>query len=192
MHGLDDVLELLLPPIVASELHFSADFVVYLARDADAARWRQCFETRRHVYPVPVNAASVENHVTEVDADAQVHLAARLDPGVARGEFVLNGNRRPHGLDNARELGQEAVARRIDDAPAELADHRQYDCLLLLEIAYCACFIRAHQGAVARNVCREDGGELACLVFTHERDGSRADLLVRIASLRRCLAAETV
>jgi len=39
------------------------------------------------------------------------------------------------------ELGENAVAGRVDDAPAELTDHRQHGRLMPLEIAYRARFI---------------------------------------------------
>jgi hypothetical protein len=56
------------------------------------------------------------------------------------------------------------IAGGVNDAPDVLFDHGEYDGLMLLEIANCIGFIRAHQGAVSSDVgrknCRQPAGNL--------------------------------
>jgi hypothetical protein len=68
----------------------------------------------------------------------------------------LNRNRTSDRVHNTRELGKNAITSRIDDAPAELADHRKHNCLMVFEIAHRARLILTHQSAVTSNVSSQD------------------------------------
>ena len=72
---------------------------------------------------------------------------------------ALNGERAFDRVHYARKLGEDAVARGVDDAPGELADHREHDRLMPLEIAHRARLVGAHQRAVAGDVGRENGAQ---------------------------------
>ena len=93
--------------------------------------------------------------------DAELHAPRWLDRGVTLCHRLLNGDRAFERVHDAGELGEDAIAGRVDDAPTELADHRQDDRLVPLEIAYSARLIRAHQRAVAGDIGRQDCYELA-------------------------------
>ena len=62
-------------------------------------------------------------------------------------------------VDHARELGQDAVARGVDDAAAVAADQRQDHRLVPLEVADRRGLVLAHEAAVAGDVGGQNGGE---------------------------------
>src|ERR1700738_4891026 len=51
--------------------------------------------------------------------------------------------------------------------PAELAENREHDGLVPLEITDRARLVRAHQRAITGDICCQDGSEPARLAFTH-------------------------
>ena len=52
----------------------------------------------------------VDDDVAEIDADAELHAARRLDRGVALGHRPLDGDRALDRVHDAGELGEDAVA----------------------------------------------------------------------------------
>jgi hypothetical protein len=75
---------------------------------------------------------------------------------------LLNLDRAPHRVDHARELDQNSIPGKLDDAAAMLRD-LGFDQVLAqgLEPGVCAGFVLAHQPTVTNHVGREDRGELA-------------------------------
>ena len=61
--------------------------------------------------------------------------------------------------DDARELGEDAVAGGIDDESAVCADHRQEHGLVRLEGTHRGIFVGAHERGVAGDVGHEDRRE---------------------------------
>src|SRR6516164_9398714 len=86
-----------------------------------------------------------------------------LDCRIALCHCGLNCNRTFDGIHNTGELGKNAITSRINDAPAELADHWKHNCLMVFEVAHRARLIRTHQSAVTSNVSSQNGGEPARL-----------------------------
>ena len=80
-----------------------------------------------------------------------------LNGGIALGHLRLNGHRAFDRVYNAGELGENAVAGGVDDAPPELTDHREHHRLMALEITHRARLVRAHQRAIAGDVSRQNG-----------------------------------
>jgi hypothetical protein len=80
---------------------------------------------------------------------------------------LLDGDGAFDCIHDAGELGKNTVAGGVYDTPAEFADHRQHDRLMLLEIAHRARLVRAHQRAITGDICGQDGSEPARLAFTH-------------------------
>jgi len=92
------------------------------ARDADAARRRQCLQPRRDVDAVAVNIAAVGDHVAEIDPDAKAKAPLLGEIQIAVGHRALNFASTAHRIDNAGEFRQEAVAGGLDDPAPMLAD----------------------------------------------------------------------
>jgi AraC family transcriptional regulator, regulatory protein of adaptative response / methylated-DNA-[protein]-cysteine methyltransferase len=76
-----------------------------------------------------------------------------LPPEGALCHLGLDGDRALDRVHHAGEFGENAVAGSVDDAPAELAYHREHDRLMPLEIMHRACLVRAHQRTVAGDIC---------------------------------------
>src|SRR5215475_13983672 len=73
---------------------------------------RESFETRRDVDPVAVNTISVDENVTQMDANAELHAAILRDVFIARRQASLQRDGAANGLDGAGEFPEDVVARR--------------------------------------------------------------------------------
>ena len=138
-----------------------AHLVEHLPGDADATRLRDTLEPGRDVDAVTVDPGLVVDDVAQVDADAEEHAARLGYPLVAGRHDGLDLDRALGRVDHAGELGQDAVARGVDDAAAVAADQRQDHRLVPLEVADRRGLVLPHEPAVAGDVGREDGGEPA-------------------------------
>src|SRR5205823_6503413 len=102
---------------------------------------------------------AVDHHIADMDANAQQH---RLIDGTAR---ILCRNSRLHrdgtlhGIDRAGEVGDNAVARRVEDTAAVRRDQPIDDDAARLQPGERADFVARHQPAVAGNVGGENRGE---------------------------------
>src|SRR5436309_11448790 len=160
-HGSRDVLDGVLADRLAAERQLARDLIVRRARDADAAALGQTFQTGRNVDAVAVEPLALDDHVAQIDADAEAHPPERRELGIARLELALDVDGALHGVDDARELRQHVVARGVHDAPA-LAGHARRD-----QGAVCGDgangrhFVVARESAVAYDARAQDGGELS-------------------------------
>ena len=94
------------------------------ARDADAARFGHPFQPRRDIHPVAVNVAVLDDDVAEIDADPEDDPLVFGRPRVALIHAPLHCDGAGDSFDDARELDQDAVACRLDDAALVLGDLR--------------------------------------------------------------------
>src|SRR5207237_1165785 len=109
----------------------------------------------------PSSNRTATDAVAEMDADAESQPARGRELGVACLELALDVDRALHGVDDARELRQYVVARRVHHAPA-MAGHRGCDDRAVLgDGAYGRHLVVAHEPAVAFNIRAQDRGEAA-------------------------------
>ena len=77
---------------------------------------------------------------------------------VAGDHFPLQLDRAAHGVDDAGELGKEAVAGRLDDATAMLGDFGIAEFAAnRTQRRESALFVRAHQPRIAGDIDRQNG-----------------------------------
>src|SRR5262245_13761618 len=76
---------------------------------------------------------------------------------VPRAHRVLDGNRTFDGIRDAIELGEDAIARGVDDMSAMFDYHRKYHCLVSFEVANGCFLVSTHKGAIAGYVRGKDG-----------------------------------
>ena len=102
------------------------------------------------IHTVAMNVPVLYDDVAEVDADAKYDPLVLGNRDVALGHPTLHGDRTGHGLNDARELDQNAVAGRLDDATLVVGDLR-VDQLAAMDTQPCQRprLILAHQAAVA-------------------------------------------
>ena len=67
--------------------------MVNVLRYADASRLGYSFEPGRHVHPVAHDVVTFDQHVSEVDADAELHPLIRRRRGISLRHELLNADR---------------------------------------------------------------------------------------------------
>jgi hypothetical protein len=135
-----------------------ADLIAHRARDTDAARLGEHFEARRDVDAVAKDVVFLNDHVAQIDADAELHQPRRRDVRVASRHPALNLGSAQHRVGDAVELEQHAVAGGLDDAAAVLCDGRIDELDPMgLETRECPRLVDLHQPTVADHVSGEDG-----------------------------------
>ena len=78
----------------------------------------------RNIDPVAEYVLGFDDHVAQIDPDAKSNPPLLGHIGLAVGHAALNLHRAPHGIDDARELGQQAVAGVLHNPAAVLLDLR--------------------------------------------------------------------
>ncbi len=131
---------------------------MYLARNADAARSRQRLQPCGDVHPVAIDFPVVAEDVANVDADAKGHPARRGQLGIVAHQFALHLDRTLHRFHGARELGEDVVSRRIDDASVMLAHVRVDDLAAPFDVADGGMLVLGHHAAIAAYVGAQDRG----------------------------------
>jgi hypothetical protein len=101
------------------------------------------------------------DHVPEVDADPELHSALWVSSSVALGHGLLDGDGALHGVHDARELRENAVAGRVYDATGMLAYQGHDHGLVRFEIADSRFVVGAHEGAIAGDIGSKDRCQFA-------------------------------
>ena len=128
-----DILEALLAEGDERTAELAPKVVEGRTGDHDPARLGQLLEAGGDVDPVAIDVPVLDDHVSEVDPDAEADALrlghVRLSPRHA----ALDRDRARHSVDHGCELVERAVAHELDDAPAVLGDER-LDELLAVRI----------------------------------------------------------
>src|SRR5208282_5485812 len=115
-HRLRDVLQLTIAQIFIGKFQFSADFLVDLAGNANAARLGDSLQPRGNVDAVAEDTIIVVDDIAEIDAHAKLHPPRGVDSGIAFDHLALDGDGALDRVHHAGELGQYTVAGSVDDA----------------------------------------------------------------------------
>src|SRR5690348_17353271 len=119
-HRFGDVLEFPSAKILVVNVDLALDLPMGVLRKKDAARSGEGLEAGGDVHAVAVDVLALDDHVAEVDADAEADALpvgnVRLPPGHA----LLDRDRARDAVDDRGELAQHAVADELDDPPAVL------------------------------------------------------------------------
>ena len=166
-HGLGDVLDLVLAQGLEGEVELAADVVVDRPRDQDAARLGELLQAGGDVDAVAVDVLAIDDHVAEIDADAELEPVLRREGGVALAQGPLDVDGAGQRLDDAREVGQHAVARRADDAAVVLGDEPVDDLAAGPQAGVRAGLVVVHLAREADRVGAQDRGQLAPVAARH-------------------------
>src|SRR5262249_41233766 len=116
------------------------------------------------------DVAFLDDDVTDIDAHAKFDAAPRGHLRVALGHAALYLDSAAHGVDDARECNQRAVAGGLDDAAAMLGHFRlEEGAAIHLQVAQRAFLALAHQPRIAGDIGRQDGCQLALHPFPAHR-----------------------
>src|SRR5215468_9106411 len=129
MNLLIDVFQALRAHLDKEDVDLAAHLVVRIVRHADAARLSQHLQASGDVDPVTEYVVTVDNDVAEVDANAEGNAPILGYPGGAISHRRLHIYRTPNGVDDARELQQQAVTGRLDDAATVAGNSRVHHFL---------------------------------------------------------------
>ena len=164
--GFANVLDLLLPHRLKTEREFRFNLLRHLSGNADAARVGNLLEAGCDVDTVAMPVGSLHDHFAEVDSNANIDpLILRL-AGVSLCHSSLDIDRALNCVDDAAELGQEAIAHELEDAAAMLRYRRFNEFVAVsLDPLKGLRFVPLHQAAVSDNVSGKNGGEFSL----HER-----------------------
>ena len=123
-HWACDVLDALLAPILERERQFVADLVAHNPRDANPTRLCQRFQPCRDIHPVAKDIVLFNDHVAEVDTNAEPDALFVWHLGFALSHPALDVYRASYGIDHTRKFRQQSVAGILYDVHAVLRDLR--------------------------------------------------------------------
>jgi hypothetical protein len=132
---------------------------VGIVGDTDAAGFRDAFQPRRDIDPITENVALIDDDIAEIDPDPELDDFVRWHRAVARGHAVLNCGGAAHGIDDACEFHEQAIACCFDDPAAILANF-WIDKLAPVGLKLCerAFLVGSHKPTVSCHVRRHDRG----------------------------------
>jgi hypothetical protein len=110
-----DVLDLLLAQILEDKGEPVANVIVNRIGDEHPAGIGERFDPGSDVDAVAIEVVALDDHVAEIDADAQLDTAVSPDAGVALGHRLLHCDRAADRIDDAGKLYQQPVTGGLDD-----------------------------------------------------------------------------
>jgi hypothetical protein len=117
-----DVLELLLACVLESDLELALSVLLHAGRHTDFTRLRKTLQTRRDVYAIPEDVATVDDNVALVNADAELDPFLLGHFGIALDHAALNLYSTAQSVHHASELNQHAVSGGLHDTTTVLGD----------------------------------------------------------------------
>ena len=118
------------------------------------------FQPGSNIDTITVDILIVGNHIASIYANAKSQAAIGSDPGVARGQFMLDLECAIHRFDCAVELDQEPVSSTADQTAAMLGDFRLDRVLYVIrEPKVRALLGDTHQSTVTDDVRDHDSGQ---------------------------------
>ena len=95
----------------------------------------------------------LNDHVAEVDADAELDLLLCRSVRIALGHAALDLCSAPDGINHAREVGKEAVARVLDNPPSAFRDLRIDEfCEMRFQALMRPLFVDTHKARIPRDI----------------------------------------
>ena len=156
-----DVLDLLIAEIVERQRQPVADVIADDSRDTDRAGLGEGFQPGRDVDPVAEQVVAVDHDIADMHADAELHRLVGRAAGILGGDRRLHRDGALHGIDRAGEVGDDAVARGVEDTAPVRRDQLIDDDAARLQPGERPDLVARHQPAIAGDVGGEDRGEFA-------------------------------
>src|SRR5690348_8891068 len=162
-----DILDINLAAVLEANVDPIANTFVDDRGDANAAGLGDRFKARGDVHAIAVNVIALDDHIAQIDANAENNLLLAFIPQFAR---PLDRKCAVDGIDYASELNDGAIANQLDDAALVGGDRRLKDRLpVLLQGSERARLVGRHQSGIADDVGREDGCQFPVdAFFGHE------------------------
>jgi len=154
------VLERLLARVLEGNVKLPLDVLQHSTRNADTPRLRNPLQTHRHVHAIPEDVATVDDDVTDIDADTELNLLLVWHLGIALGHSALDIKSAANRVHYAAELSQQSISGVLDDPPTVLSDLGIDErAQMVLKPGVRPFFVQAGQPAVTGYIGRENGSE---------------------------------
>jgi len=114
----------LLANISELDINLASDLIENLSRKTYATRFSDCFETGSDVHAIAIETGIIEDDITLVYANPELHLTRRLNRCIALRHILLDGHRTLECVEDAGKLSENTVASRINYTPAKSRDYR--------------------------------------------------------------------
>jgi hypothetical protein len=161
-----DVLHLVLAQKFQRHAELARQMIIGGAGDYDTAGMGEVLQPSCDVDSVAMHIVAIDDHIAEIDADPQVDPSPLGQAGVAFGHAALEGYCAFDRIDDADELGQQAVAHYLEDTVVSSADLRFEQFLAMRPQALEGIgLILFHEPTVPDHVCGKDCGEAALSAF---------------------------
>jgi hypothetical protein len=123
-HRTGDVLDLLLAHVLEGEVEPVSYLITDDPADADPARLGQGLQSRRDIHPIAEDVVLLDNHVAEIDADAEPDASLLRHLRLAVEHPTLDLHSAAHGVHHTGEFREEPVAGVLYDPAPVLRDLR--------------------------------------------------------------------
>jgi hypothetical protein len=145
------------------------NLVARRTRNANASGLAHCFKAGRDVHSVAKDVIVLYQDVAGIDPNAKDNPAFLFNVCIAIDHPALDVDRTLRRVYDARELDEDAVARRLDDASAVLLDPGiNHGATVVIHGREGSFLVGAHQAAVADHIGSENGCEPSlCTRFGH-------------------------
>src|SRR5215813_9655658 len=94
-------------------------------------------QPRGDVDPIAINALLIEDHVSLVDPNPELHTPLWFDSGIPFGHRFLDSHGAFDHVQHAGEFGHNPIASSGNDSAAIASDHRENDTLVAFEVTDC-------------------------------------------------------
>src|SRR5690606_15158552 len=121
---LRDVLENMLALVDEGRVELVADLLGDGLRDEDGPWLGDAFEAHVDVDALAIDLVGLDDHVADIEADVVLGMQLGRNVGIAPAHPELDVESATHGLDDAREFREDAVARALHHAPVAFLDGR--------------------------------------------------------------------
>ena len=156
MYRLGDILQTALADVLEWNLDDLANLIVDGLRDANSSRLGQLFEANSNVHAGAVKIVLFGDHVPEVDADAELHPFVLGNGRVALRNLVLDLDSAANGLNDAGELGDDAVPCAAEDVTAMGGDRLLHHSTVHAQGSCGGFFVKLRKVAVPLHIGSEN------------------------------------
>jgi hypothetical protein len=179
VHRLGDVLDRQLPEIVEGQAGRVLNQFEDASGNKNLSRLRQALQAGSDVDAVADQIVPLHQHVAKVDSHAESQARCLRCVFCNCINALLDTGGAAHGLDRARELGQDAVAGGAENAAVMLPHQPVEGVPAGAQGAVGALLVRPHHAGISGRIRAQDGRQLACgFLFPHRTPASRPLIFV--------------
>ena len=185
---------MLLAPEFEGEVKLTLEMVIDGAGHRDAPGLAQLLQACGDVHPVAIDVAINQRDIAQVDADPEHDPLGVRQPGVALRDCRLDRHGAGHGIDDALEHQERAIAHQLDD-PAVMARDQRVDEFGTdsLEPGDGPRLVGLHHPRVAHDIGRDDRKQATLQrTFRHRRPSQTGAGLASGAEWHQRLQTSTV